>query len=123
LEALQARHFEHFERLHGDYDANNDEDRHPLITLDFENVRAALAWGLENQKERACDFVWALNYYMQMRQSLDVRREVLAAAHSAALAAGYAREQANTIEALMYYLYGKGTCSSSSSHCVSFARS
>ncbi|MBC6937371.1 MAG: tetratricopeptide repeat protein [Chloroflexi bacterium] len=100
LEAAAARHFEHYYRLHGDFEANNDEDRHTLITPDFENLQQALAWGFENSAEKAVDLALALGYYMQMRETLDTRREVLQKAQTSAEAAGYVLGLANTLKAL-----------------------
>jgi tetratricopeptide (TPR) repeat protein len=95
-----ARHFAHYAALHGDYDANGDEDRHPLILADFENLRAALDWGNRHTVEGAVDLAWALDYFMMMRESHAVRGEVLMSARVAAQAARYARGEANTLRAL-----------------------
>jgi tetratricopeptide (TPR) repeat protein len=100
LDDAQRRHFEHFAALYGDYDANNDEDRHPAIQADFEDLREALAWGWEHDPTRAVDLVWALTYYMGLRESLETRRLLLTAAYQAAERSGYRLGQANTLKAL-----------------------
>ena len=100
FDAVSARHFDHFRALHGDYDANNDEDRHPQIAVDFANLGVALDWGFTHQSEAACDLIWALNYYMLMRESLVTQRALLEPAVAAAQASGYALGEANTLRAL-----------------------
>ncbi len=100
LDETRQRHFDHYATLHGDYDANNNEDRHPAIQLDFEDLRAALAWGWDHEPRQAVDLVWALTYYMSLRESLETRRLLLTAAHQAAERSGYERGQANTLRAL-----------------------
>ena len=100
LGAAQRQHFEHYAARHGDFDANNDEDRHPAIQADFEDLREALAWGWEHDPTRAVDLVWALTYYMSLRESLETRRLLLTAAYQAAERSGYRLGQANTLKAL-----------------------
>ncbi len=99
-EAALKRHFEHYYSQHGDHDANNDEARHPGIAADWENVQAALAWGVNHAPEPACDLAWALDYYMKMRETLEIRREVFTQALTSAERAGYALGLANTLKAL-----------------------
>ncbi len=98
--AARERHFAHYERLHGDHNANNDEDRHPRISEDFENVRHALNWGFEHEPRRACDVATALAYYMSLRHPFTTQEEVLEAAHRAAVRMGYGLGEANTLKAL-----------------------
>ncbi len=94
------RHFEHYERLHADYDANIDEMRHPQITADFENVQAALAWGSEHEHRRAAYMTYALEYYMQLHQALTTRRTLLTQGYEAAAKANSSAGQAYTLKAL-----------------------
>jgi tetratricopeptide (TPR) repeat protein len=82
------RHFDHYAGLHGDYDANNDEDRHPKITPDFEQLRAALDWGFAQEPERACRLAVALYYYMMLRQPVASQRALLEHARAAAQGVG-----------------------------------
>ncbi|MBN1965546.1 MAG: TIR domain-containing protein, partial [Anaerolineae bacterium] len=100
LDDAQRRHFEHYAARHGDGDANNDEDRHPLIARDFEDIRTALAWGWDHEPEAAVDLVWALTYYMQLRESRETARLLLEAAYQAAERSDYRLGQANTLQAL-----------------------
>ncbi len=100
LEAARRRHFEHYAGLHGDYNANNNEERHPAIQRDFDNLLAALSWGYEHDPIPAVDLQGALTYYMGLRESLAAQRLQAAAAHEAAKRAGYERGQANTLKAL-----------------------
>jgi hypothetical protein len=100
LNAVLRRHFAYYEQQHNDFNANNDEDRHPQIAADFDNLRAALAWGSEDEPARACDLVSALNYYMQLHQPHAMRRALLTQGYNAALQAAYAGGQANTLQAL-----------------------
>jgi tetratricopeptide (TPR) repeat protein len=95
-----ARHFAYYSKLHGDYDANNNEDRHPLIERDWPNVRAALEWGWGGSTEAAVDFVHALRYYMSMRVSNAEWRAVTEDAYREAVRIGYQWGQANTLKAL-----------------------
>lgn len=79
-----ARHFEHYHGLHSDFDANTDENRHPTITSDFPDILTALDWGFAQADGRACDWVTALDYYVylhntqEMRQTLREKALVLA---------------------------------------------
>ncbi len=100
LEETARRHFTHYEESWGDYDRNSDEDSHPRIQTEWLNIREALAWAFTHEPRRAADWVWALNYYMQMRESFAERRAVLEGGKSAAERSGYARGQANTLKAL-----------------------
>jgi len=93
-------HFEFYQRLHGDQEANLNEDRHPAMQRDFPNLRAALDWGLQHEPERAVDLVSALNYYLQMREPLEVRHNLLKTAYTTAAQKGYVPGQANTLKAL-----------------------
>jgi tetratricopeptide (TPR) repeat protein len=95
-----AAHFAHYHALHGDYDANNDETRHPLITRDFDELRAALAWGETHEQRQAADLAHALTYYMQLHQPYPIWRAVLESGQRAARTAGYAGGEANTLQAL-----------------------
>ncbi|MBL8164665.1 MAG: TIR domain-containing protein [Anaerolineae bacterium] len=97
----RAAHFAHYYGLHGDYDANTmSEERHPLITRDFEELRAALNWGEARQARQTADLAHALNHYMQLHQPYPIWRAVLEGGQQAALRADYARGQANTLQAL-----------------------
>lgn len=99
-EAVQGRHFAHYAGLHGDYGANNDEDRHLAIEADFANLRAALEWGWAANAEAAVDLAWALDYFMTMRETLATRRAVLEASLRAAEGMDYQFGLANTLRAL-----------------------
>jgi tetratricopeptide (TPR) repeat protein len=96
----QERHFAHYRGLHGDYDANSDEDRHPLIEADWPNIRAALAWGLEARPGEAVGWVYALHYFMGLRISRAEHGALVQTAHQAAEQAGDTRLQATTLEAM-----------------------
>ncbi len=98
--AAQVRHFAHYAALHGDANANNNEDRFPLIEADWPNLLAALGWGWSAQPEAAVDWAVALDYFMQMRLSLSERHVVLETAHAAAKRIEYSRGQANMLKAL-----------------------
>ncbi|NJL54765.1 tetratricopeptide repeat protein [bacterium] len=100
LEDAQQRHFTYLSAHYADFDRNNDEDTHPAIQRDFDNIRAALDWGLKNAPEATCDWTIALDYYMQMRESLTLRQDRLQQAKAAADGIGYSRGQANTLQAL-----------------------
>ncbi|MBN8592031.1 MAG: TIR domain-containing protein, partial [Anaerolineae bacterium] len=99
-DALPARHFGWYANLHGNFEANNDEDRHALITPDFENVQAALIWGFKNRPSEACDLRAALDYYMQFYTPFEVRRRLLDQSLAAAEASQYIFGAANTLQAL-----------------------
>ncbi len=99
-ETARAAHFAYYNGLHGDHNTNNDEDRHPLIERDWENVRAALAWGFEHEAEAGCDMATALVYYMQFRVSYEIWRETLSKANQAAVKAGYTSGEAQTLQVL-----------------------
>ena len=100
LAVASERHFTYYAEQYGDFDQNNNEDTHPTIQADFGNIQAALQWGFTHQPEPAVDFAWALNYYLNMRESLAERRGVIQTANDAAERIGYARGQANTLQAL-----------------------
>ncbi|MCL4249261.1 MAG: TIR domain-containing protein, partial [Anaerolineae bacterium] len=97
LDDTLARHFGYYFRLHGDYDTNNDEDRHPLISIDFDNLRAALDWGFEHEPARAADLVVGFDYYMLLRESLTTQRTLLERGREAANAAGHAQGEASIL--------------------------
>jgi len=99
-EAARPRLFDHFFALHSDYDRNNDEDNHPLLNAEWENIRAALDWGLKQRPKAACDWLWAVQYFMMLHKSHAERLELLETALETALEAGYTRGQANTLQAL-----------------------
>jgi hypothetical protein len=100
LDDASARHYAHYQALHGDFDANNDEDRHPLIQADFKNIQAALDWGLARRPVEAVNLTIAIKYYMHLREPLTVLGERLQAALRAAEEADYLLGQANTLKAL-----------------------
>ncbi len=100
LDDASARHYAHYQALHGDFDANQGEDRHPLIQADFENIQAALDWGLARRPVEAVNLTIAIDYYMRLREPLTVRGERLQAALRAAEEAGYLPGQAHTLKAL-----------------------
>jgi tetratricopeptide (TPR) repeat protein len=71
-EEASRQHFDYYNGLHGDYDKNQDETNHPQIEADWQNLRTALAWGLNQNDDlakAAVDFVIALDYVMQFRVS------------------------------------------------------
>ncbi len=96
----RARHFALYRARHGDYDANNDEDRHPLIEKDWDDLRAALEWGSEHQPTDAVDCAWALHYYMRLRVPRAEWQAVMQAAQAAASRTDDRLGQANTLRAL-----------------------
>ncbi|RME95533.1 MAG: hypothetical protein D6773_18300, partial [Alphaproteobacteria bacterium] len=101
LPALEAQHFAVYNTLHGNYNTNNDEDRHPLIRADFENIQQALQWGFEHQPQTACDFVYALTYYMQFHVPMTLQHTLLTAAYQSVKDDTEAtQQQANTLKAL-----------------------
>jgi len=100
VEGLQVRHFDHFFALHSDYDRNNDEDTHPALEADWDNIRAALAWGLSERPEPACDWACAVQVFMDFRRSNAERLSLLDEALRAAQGAGYQRGEANVLQAL-----------------------
>ena len=100
LDDAQRRHFEHYAALYSDEEANSDEDRHPAIQADFDNVREALAWGWEHDPKGAVDLAAALDYYMTLRESLETHRQLLTAAYQAAERSDDRQGQANTLLAL-----------------------
>jgi tetratricopeptide (TPR) repeat protein len=96
-ETAYLPHFDYYQREHGDYGKSHNEDRFPLLTDELDNIRRALAWGFVYEPRRACDFVWALEYFLQFWLSLEQRRELLNAAYAAAVADDYVRGQSNTL--------------------------
>lgn len=100
LDDAQRRHFDHYSTLYGDYDANNNEGRHSAIQSDFEDLRAALAWGWNHASQSAVDLAFALTYYMQLRESHETARFLLTTAHQAAERSGYTKGQAHVLRAL-----------------------
>jgi tetratricopeptide (TPR) repeat protein len=100
LDETAARHFAYYQQLHGDYDANNNEDRHPHISADFANIQQAWMVGLTVLPEQTCDFIQALNYYMQFHSTTLSRKDWVQRAYTAAENAGYVPGQANTLRAL-----------------------
>lgn len=99
-EPTRAAHFAHYFTLHGDHEANGDEDRHAAILADWPNVRAALAWGLEHRTADAVRFTIALAYPMKFHHSLAEQQAVLEAAHAAAVRSSDTWGEAATLQAL-----------------------
>lgn len=99
-EDAAALHFAHYISAHHDFNANNNEDRHPKIEADWPNIRAALAWGWANKPESTVDFAWALHYFMQFRAGLAEHHAMMEAAQATAKRVGYQRGEANTLRAL-----------------------
>ena len=99
-QAAAARHFEHYHSQHSDHDANNDEDRHPAIGDDWENIQAALAWGLAHEPRKAVDWVTALQYFMLLRRTSGERLALLADALAAARQTGHTGGEADCLYAL-----------------------
>jgi tetratricopeptide (TPR) repeat protein len=97
LPARLARHFAHYGARHGDANANGDENRHGGIKADFANLRAALDWGLREQPAAAAYLVYALDYYMTLRESKETRGDLLRAGLAAAQGANDVWGQANTL--------------------------
>jgi tetratricopeptide (TPR) repeat protein len=85
-EAAAARHFEHYRAQHGDYNANDDVNRHPQIALDFPQLQAALAWGFAARPPIAAALAIALDFYVSLREAYSTRRRLLeqAGQHGAA---------------------------------------
>ena len=120
-EAISQQQFEYYFNLHGNYDLNTDHKRHPQIEADWQNIRTALAWGLnqDNQDiiEVAVKFVIALDYTMAFRVSHAERQDWLERARTGAVKIGnrlweaqtlhylgeVARLQANYARAIDYY--------------------
>ncbi len=100
LDSAAERHFAHYAGLHGDAGENNNEDCHPTITRDLENVLIALAWGFIHSPGDAVGFTNALNYYMSLYGSFTQRRELLLRALTAAEQIGARLGLANTLIAL-----------------------
>jgi tetratricopeptide (TPR) repeat protein len=100
LDDASAQHYAHYQALHGNFNANQDEDRHPLIRADFENIQAALDWGLARRPVEAVNFTIAIDHYMCLHSPPTVHGERLQAALRAAEDAGYLLGQANTLRAL-----------------------
>ena len=99
-EHAHGRLFDYYEALHGDHGANNDPDRYPLITDDFDNVLAAVYWGLKAVPKRACDFLIALQLYFDFQIAHELRGDLLQTALHAAQKVGYSGGEATTLEAL-----------------------
>ncbi|MCC6801182.1 MAG: tetratricopeptide repeat protein [Anaerolineae bacterium] len=99
-EECHARHFDYYFARHGDFDANNNEDRHPSITRDWAELRAALRWGNEQRPGDSVALAWALHYFMQLRAPKVEWRSVIESAHEAANQADDRLGQANTLQGL-----------------------
>jgi tetratricopeptide (TPR) repeat protein len=65
----QRRHFEHYQARYANHDKNNDEDTHPALALDWENIRTALEWGLGQQVQATAAWLVALQYFMDLRRT------------------------------------------------------
>jgi len=100
LDAHQRRHFDHYEALYGDANRNNDEDHHAQIDAAFPQIQTALSWGLDHAAERACDWVIALQHFMQLRRTSAERLSLLHETQAVSVTIGYQFGEANTLNAL-----------------------
>src|SRR5262249_27842906 len=100
LEMAQRMHFEYYERLHGNYNVNQDEDRHDAMQQNWPNMRIALIWGLNAVPERTCDLLEALDYFMMLQQPSAVRMNLFQQGIEAAKRAAYQRGEGNCIARL-----------------------
>ncbi len=96
----QAAHFAYYAGLHADGEANNNEDRHPLIAADWLNIRAGLAWGLEQQPTEAVAWIDALGYSLMLRDAYSEWRELAQQGYEAAARHDDLLGQANMLKAL-----------------------
>ncbi len=94
-DVVAHHHFNHYEQLHGGHNTSNDnEERYPLITLDFENLQIALHWGNKHESKCSCDLSVALVPYMQFNQPYRVWKAILSDAYQTAVAVDYQLGQA-----------------------------
>ncbi|NWG15061.1 MAG: TIR domain-containing protein, partial [Chloroflexi bacterium] len=100
LEAAAARHFDYFADTHGQKRDHTNTDYLQSITVDVDNLLAALNWALQHAVEPACDLLNALDNYFRVYQSTSVYRPLLEQALTSAEAAGYVPGLANTLKAL-----------------------
>lgn len=99
-ETASRLHFAHFHALHSDDDANNDEDTHRHIALDWDNIQVALNWGFDHEVEKAVDWTDALQYFMALRRNNQERLVLLTRALQLARNVAYPTGEANCLHSL-----------------------
>ncbi|MDX1994019.1 MAG: NB-ARC domain-containing protein [bacterium] len=100
LDETAAQHFTYLAALHGADRDHTNTDYLQSISTDFDNIRAALEWGLTHRVEAACDFLSTLGNYLRVYQGTQVYQPLLNTALNEARKAGYSRGEANTLQAL-----------------------
>ncbi|MBW7880991.1 MAG: TIR domain-containing protein, partial [Anaerolineae bacterium] len=99
-ETTHRAHFLHYKDLYSNHAANNNEDTHPRILLDWDDIQAALTWGMVHETETAIDWVIALQHFMLLRRTNLERFEMLTRALETAINTDYEWGEANCLKAL-----------------------